>query len=140
MPSMPYQLLTYDQVRAGLPCPGCGRPWVGPQDAIDTDDELWRAQHGACHAGRNGYTDAPLHCMRCCGTPPASPEQLAIVARFIQQVAARQERDRRLAAATSPEAERRQQEQQALKRANRIKKLEAELQRLRDEETGHEDG
>lgn len=77
--SMPYQLLTYDQVRAGLPCPGCGRPWVGPQDAIDDDDELWRAQHGACHAGRNGYTDAPLHCLRCCGTPPPSPEQLAIV-------------------------------------------------------------
>lgn len=24
--STPYQLLTYDQVRAGLPCPGCGRP------------------------------------------------------------------------------------------------------------------
>ncbi|MGH7747618.1 MAG: hypothetical protein ACRDWN_06755 [Acidimicrobiales bacterium] len=113
---------------------------LGPQDAIDNDDQLWRAQHGACRAGRNGYTNAPLHCLRCCGTPPASPEQLAIVGRFIQQVAAREERDRQLAAAMSPEAERRQQEQRALTRARWIKKLEAKLQRLRDEETGHGDG
>ena len=37
---MPYKLLNHEQVMAGVPCPGCGRPWVGPQDDIDTDDEL----------------------------------------------------------------------------------------------------
>ena len=36
---MPYKLLSYEQVTAGVPCPGCGRPWVGPQNDIDTDEE-----------------------------------------------------------------------------------------------------
>lgn len=62
--SMPYKLLTYEQVVAGIAGPGCGRPWVGPQDDLDSDDEQWRALHGDCYAGRNGYRDGPVHCLR----------------------------------------------------------------------------
>jgi hypothetical protein len=60
---MPYKLLTYEQVVAGVPCPGCGRPWVGPQDELDRDDEQWRALHGDCHAGRNAT--AMVRCTAC---------------------------------------------------------------------------
>jgi len=117
-----------------VPCPSCGRPWVGPQNDIDTDEERWRALHGECHAGRNGYTNAPLHFMRCCGVPPPSPEQLEAVSRILQSAAERRERDEKVARATSPEVRRQREEQAAVKRSKRIEKLEAELVRLRGEE------
>jgi len=131
---MPYKLLTYEQVVAGIPCPGCRRPWVGPQDDLDRDDEQWRARHGDCHAGRNGYRDGPVHCLRCCGVPPLSPKQIETITRILQEAAARVDRERQQAAVVSPDVERQQAERAALKRAKRIEKLEAELQRLRDEE------
>lgn len=129
--TMPYKLLTYDQVRAGVPCPGCGRPWVGPQGDFDRDRDRWQALHGECLAGRNGYADAPVHCLRCCGVPPLSPEQVAAVRRIFQEAQARQQREGQLAARVSPEATRQQQEATLAKRAKRIEKLEAELARLR---------
>lgn len=131
---MPYKLLNHEQVMAGVPCPGCGRPWVGPQDDIDTDDERWRALHGECHAGRNGYTNAPVHCMRCCGVPPPSPAQLEAVMRILQGAADRREREDQIERARSPEVIRQQEEEAAMKRSKRIEKLEAELVRLRREE------
>ena len=79
---MPYRLLSYDEVRAGVPCPGCGRPWVGPRDDLDRDRDSWHALHGECRAGRNGYNDGPVHCLRWCGVPPLSPEQIAAVSRI----------------------------------------------------------
>jgi hypothetical protein len=131
---MPYKLLSYEQVMAGVPCPGCGRPWVGPQDDIDTDVERWRALHDGCHAGRNGYTSAPVHCMRCCGVPPPSPAQLEAIALILQSAIDRREREEQVERSKSPEVRRQQEEQAAMKRAKRIEKLEAELVRLRDEE------
>jgi hypothetical protein len=131
---MPYKLVSYEQVMAGVPCPGCGRPWVGRQDDIDTGEKRWRALHGECYAGRNGYTNAPVHCLRCCGVPPPSPAQLEAVRSILQGAADRKEREEQVARATSPEVRRQQQEQAAIKRAKRIEKLEAELVRLRDEE------
>lgn len=132
---MPYKLLSYDQVRAGVPCPGCGRPWVGPQDDLDRDPDRWHALHGECRAGRNGYSDAPVHCMRCCGVPPLSPEQIAAVSRIFHEAFSRCESESRLAATVSPEVKRQQQEMVAAKRAKRIEKLGAELARLRAEES-----
>lgn len=131
--TMPYRLLSYEQVRAGMPCPGCGRPWVGPQDDLDRARDRWQAVHGECRAGRNGYSDAPVHCLRCCGVPPLSPEQIAAVSRIFQEAFARRESEKRLAATASPEVTRQQQEVAAAKRAKRIEKLEAELARLRAE-------
>lgn len=132
---MPYKLLSYEQVRAGVPCPGCGRPWVGPQDDLDRDRDRWHAVHGECSAGRNGYNDAPVHCLRCCGVPPLSPKQIAAVSRIFQEAFSRREGESRLAATVSPEVKRQQQEMAATKRAKRIEKLEAELARLRAEES-----
>lgn len=132
--SLPYRLLTYEQTRGGVPCPGCGRPWIGPQDEVDTDPERWRALHGECRAGRNGYNDSPIHCMRCCGVPPASPEQLAAVLRILKDAADDRERRTQLANTVSPETRREQQAKTAVRRAARIRKLEAELERLKAEE------
>lgn len=132
--TMPYKLLTYDQIRAGVPCPGCGRPWVGPQEELDRDKAQWQVLHGECRAGSNGYSDAPLHCLRCCGVPALSPEQIASVRRVFKDALDRQERERQFAAKTSPEAKRHQQAETAAKRAKRIEKLESELARLRAEE------
>ena len=131
---MPCKLLTYEQIRAGVPCPGCGRPWIGRQEAIDTDEEGWRAMHGECRAGRNGYTDAQVHCMRCCGLPAPSPEQLATFTRISRETADRRQREEQGVALQSPEVQRQRQEQEALKRAKRIRKLEVELARLRAEQ------
>ena len=124
---MPYKRLTHEQVMAGVPCPGCGRPWVGRQDDIDTDEEQWRALHGECHASRNGYTNAPVHCLRCCGVPPPSPAQLEAVRRVLQGAADRREREEQVARANSPEIRLQQEEQAAMKRSKRIARLEAEL-------------
>jgi hypothetical protein len=131
---MPYKLLTYEQIRAGVPCPGCGRPWIGRQESIDTDEERWRSLHGECRAGRNGYTDAPVHCLRCCGVPAASPEQLATIMRICLEAAARRQRREQGVAPQSPEVQRQRQEQAALKRGKRIRKLEVELAQLRAEQ------
>ena len=132
--TLPYKLLTYEQIGAGVPCPGCGRPWIGRQEAVDTDQARWRAMHGECRAGRNGYTDAPVHCMRCCGVPAPSPEQLATIMRILHEAAARREREEQGAALQSPEVQRQRHEEAALKRAKRITKLEVELARLRAEQ------
>jgi hypothetical protein len=132
--TMPYKLLTYEQNRAGVPCPGCGRPWIGRQEAVDTDQEHWRAIHGPCCAGRNGYTDGPVHCMRCCGVPAPSPEQLAVIMRILLKAEARRQSDDQGMELASPEVQRQRHEQAVLKRDHRITKLEAELARLREEQ------
>jgi hypothetical protein len=103
-------------------------------EAVDTDQARWRAMHGECRAGRNGYTDAPVHCMRCCGVPAPSPEQLATIMRILHEAAARREREEQGAALQSPEVQRQRHEEAALKRAKRITKLEVELARLRAEQ------
>ena len=128
--SLPEKLLTFEQIRAGVPCPGCGRPWIGPQNDIDTDRERWAALHGECRAGRNGYTDSPIHCMRCCGVPAPSPAQIAAVLRILQSASS----DRTLQSRPTPippEAELEHQRREALRRTRRIEKLEAELATLK---------
>jgi hypothetical protein len=42
---MPYLLMSYEEVRAGFPCPGCGRPWTGPRQDEETERRLWQEQH-----------------------------------------------------------------------------------------------
>lgn len=131
---MPYKLMTYEQVMAGLPCPGCGRPWIGQKDELDTDDTKWREIHGECHAGRNGYHDGPIHCLRCCGTPPLSPGQIEKITRILKSAAERREWEEQQERMRSTEAKREQEEKAAKRRAAKIRKLEAELERLRAEE------
>ncbi len=132
--TMPYKLLTYEQIRAGVPCPGCGHPWIGRQKAVDKDQERWRAMHGECCAGRNGYTDGPVHCMRCCGVPAPSPEQLTAIMQILHEAEARRQREEQRLAHESPEVQRQRHKQAALKRDKRITKLEEELARLREEQ------
>lgn len=57
------------------------------------------------------------------------------MSRIFQEAFSRREGESRLAATVSPEVKRQQQEMAATKRAKRIEKLEAELARLRAEES-----
>lgn len=123
--ALPYRLLTYEQTVAGLPCPGCGRPWIGRQEDFDTDRSWWDEAHRDCHAGRHSLGGGPLHCVRCCGFPAINPERLAEIRRMILDA------QERAQASQSPEARTEQAMKDALRRAKRIKALEAELARLR---------
>jgi len=131
--AMPYRLLTYEQTVAGVPCPGCSQPWIGPRDELDPDAR-WNEEHGACSAGRHSLGDGPLHCVRCCGYPAINPEVQAQIRRMLVDAAERAELERSVAASQSPEAKKEQAEKDALKRSKRIKALEAELVRLRSAE------
>ncbi|MHB8464250.1 MAG: hypothetical protein ACYDH6_03180 [Acidimicrobiales bacterium] len=131
---MPYKLLTYEQTLAGVPCPGCGHPWIGPYDELDTDEPRWNEEHGDCHAGGHRLVGGRLHCLRCCGYPAVDPEVQAKVLGILVEAAERAERERSVEASRSPEAKKEQAEKDALRRAKRIKTLEAELAKLRTEE------
>jgi len=72
--------------------------------------------------------------MRCCSLPAPSPEQLATIMRILHEAAAGRRREERDVTLQPPEVQRQRQEQATLKRANRIRKLEVELDRLRAEQ------
>jgi hypothetical protein len=131
---MPYLLMSYEEVRAGFPCPGCGRPWTGPRQDEETERRLWQEQHGDCHAGGNSVSDGPTHCARCCGVPPANPVVVAEVREMLRRAAEDRKRQEERAATRTPEAVEAQRQATASRRAKRIEKLEAELERLRAEE------
>ena len=135
---LPYRLLTYEQTMAGVPCPGCGRPWTGPPDEFDADERRWEEEHGECHAGRNSLGEGPTHCLRCCGFPAISPEILAKVRGIFTQAAKRVEEKRQSEDRESPEALQERAEKEGIKRRRRIKALETELAKLREEDTAEE--
>lgn len=199
---LPYKLLAWDQMVAGVPCPGCGRLWLtqsnkldlcgmerqgldrmvdGPYDpkeplepgarrpvhlfenhianllsqglaardvrgrlvltdhgrqAIEDEkheETTYQALHGECHAGRHGFNGGPSHCLRCCGYPPLSPQQVAELDRLFADTRERAEEQKQKAPET-PEEKREREEKAVLKRTRRIKTLEAELAKLRAEE------
>jgi hypothetical protein len=70
--SMPYTLLTWEQMSAGRPCPGCGRPWLGDDDGLDRTDE-WQRLHGQCQASTTGFSGAPRHCKPLLRLPADQP-------------------------------------------------------------------
>lgn len=84
--------LTYDQYRAGQPCPGCGCPYIdaGPFETkgtmyfsdterarYDAEEVRFTAVHGSCGSIRHGVSGSlTKHCGKCCPSPPLSPAQL----------------------------------------------------------------
>jgi hypothetical protein len=85
--------LSYEQYRAGTPCPGCGRPYVDAEpfenkgtmhfsDAerarYDVEQTRFKGAHGACGSHRHSVTGSlTMHCGKCCPMPPLSPTQIA---------------------------------------------------------------
>lgn len=136
--SLPYNLLTYDQMIAGVACPGCGRPWIGSRLESPEEDALWQARHGECHAGRHSVGEGPQHCPRCCGYPAISPETRARLDRLLAEASDAAERRRQAEAALTPEVVQERADKRAKQRARRIARLEAELAELRSEEAGED--
>jgi hypothetical protein len=84
--------LTFEQYRAGAPCPGCGRPYVDTEpfdfkgtnnlsDAervrYDAEEARFRAAHASCRSHRHGVSGSlTKHCGKCCPMPPMSPSQV----------------------------------------------------------------
>lgn len=84
--------LTFEQYRAGVPCPGCGRPYIdserfdfkGTMNLSDTErvrcqaeESRFRAAHSSCNSHSHGVSGSlTKHCGKCCPMPPLSPSQL----------------------------------------------------------------
>lgn len=84
--------LTFEQYRAGQPCPGCGRPYIDDEpfeskgtmyftDAErarhDAEEARFKAAHRACGSHRHSVSGSlTTHCGKCCPFPPLSPAQL----------------------------------------------------------------
>jgi hypothetical protein len=85
--------LTYEHYRAGVECPGCGRPYVDAEpfefkrtmnlsDAertrYDAEQHRFDVLHAGCGSHRHGVSGSlTMHCGKCCPAPPMSPAQLA---------------------------------------------------------------
>jgi hypothetical protein len=96
--------LSVEELRAGVACRGCGRPFSGGPEwvpllqespdqrtAREAEDLAFGALHPDCHAGRWTLGGGGIqHCQRCCAPPPVAEETLAKVARIFVGVAARQ--------------------------------------------------
>jgi hypothetical protein len=80
--------LTWEEFIGGVPCQGCGRPFLGDETS-QRDGEPWLAyrervapikaefssrhwDHGTCWTVGGG----PFHCRRCCAPHPLSPRQI----------------------------------------------------------------
>lgn len=84
--------LTYEQYRAGQPCPGCGRPYVDAEPfepkgtkffsdseraRYDAEEARFKEEHPSCGYHRHGVSGSlTKHCGKCCPPPPLSPAQL----------------------------------------------------------------
>jgi len=84
--------LTFEQYRAGVPCPGCDRPCIDSErfdfkgtmnlsDAervrYDAEESRFRAAHSSCNSHGHGVSGSlTKHCGKCCPMPPLSPSQL----------------------------------------------------------------
>jgi hypothetical protein len=87
--------LTWDEFIGGVPCQGCGRPFLGDETS-QREGESWpayrermapieaafRARHPE-HGTSWTVGGGPSHCRRCCAQHPPSPEQI----RQINQIA-----------------------------------------------------
>jgi hypothetical protein len=83
--------LTRAEFEAGVPCRGCGEPWLDglgswppllkmtPEQRADHDreEERYLARHGDCRAHRETVAgNRTWHCGYCCPSPPLSAEQV----------------------------------------------------------------
>ena len=89
--------LTRDEINAGAPCRGCGRPFFGGPDRVallhespeqriarEAEDAAFRALHPDCHAGGWTLRDGGVrHCSRCCAPPPIPEDALEKIAAII---------------------------------------------------------
>jgi hypothetical protein len=95
------QRLTYEDVVAGEPCRGCGRPLHGgpeldvavmhrtpeQQTAIETEESAFRSLHPDCKAMRwSIHGGGVLHCGRCCPPPPLDPATIERVAPLLARM------------------------------------------------------
>lgn len=92
--------LTYEQYRAGQPCPGCGRPYVDAEpfepkgtmffsDAerarYDAEEARFKEVHPSCGSHRHGVSGSlTKHCGKCCPPPPLSTAQLDRLATLLR--------------------------------------------------------
>lgn len=91
--------LTYEEYRAGTPCPGCGRPYrdeepwesrgttsMTPTERTryEAEQRQYKALHGSCGSHRHSVSGSlTTHCGRCCPPPPMSPSQIEQIARIL---------------------------------------------------------
>lgn len=91
--------LTFEQYSAGVPCPGCGRPYVDvePFDfkgtlnlsddgrlRYDAEESRFKAAHASCRSHRHGVSGSlTMHCGKCCPPPPMSPGQRERIASLL---------------------------------------------------------
>lgn len=90
--------LTRAEFEAGVPCRGCGEPWVDglgswppllkmtPEQRADYDreEERYRARHGECRAHRQTVAGSrTTHCGYCCPPPPLSAEHVEELRRLL---------------------------------------------------------
>lgn len=84
--------LTFEQYRAGRPCPGCSRPYIDDEPfeskgtmyftdderaRYDAEEAVFKAAHGACGSHRHSVSGSlTTHCGKCCPFPPLSPAQI----------------------------------------------------------------
>jgi hypothetical protein len=83
--------LTFEQYRAGVPCPGCGLPYVDSEPfdfkgtinlsddervRYDAEESRFKAAHASCRSHRHSISGSlTMHCGKCCPPPPLSPSQ-----------------------------------------------------------------
>jgi hypothetical protein len=87
--------LTWEEFIGGVPCQGCGRPFLG-DDTSQRDGESWstyrarmepiqaefKASHPD-HGTRWTVGGGPFHCRRCCAPHPLSPEQIRQISQIM---------------------------------------------------------
>ncbi len=95
------QRLTWEELVAGHPCKGCGRPVFGsfehkptmqrtPDEAAlhDAEEAAFLALHPDCRTTRWTYGSTGLtHCSACCPPPPFGPAQSERIARILVEIA-----------------------------------------------------
>lgn len=87
--------LTWEEFIGGVPCQGCGRPFLG-DDTSHRDGESWSAYRARMdpieaefklshpdHGTRWTVGGGPFHCRRCCAPHPLSPEQIRQLSRIL---------------------------------------------------------
>lgn len=90
--------LTRAEFEAGVPCRGCGEPWLDglgdwpalldmtPEQRADhaREEARYLARHGDCRAHRESVAgNRTQHCGYCCPPPPLSAEQVEAIGRLL---------------------------------------------------------
>jgi hypothetical protein len=87
--------LTWEEFIGGVPCQGCGRPFLG-DDTSQRDGESWSEYRARMepieaefksshpdHGTRWTVGGGPFHCRRCCASHPLSPEQIRQISQIM---------------------------------------------------------